>query len=279
MQKQSIVVVIPVYKKFSTLSLSELGSLQQCFLILKKREIYLVGPASLNFKEYLNYARSMGINLKIKEFNSKYFRNIKGYNKLLLSKGFYDKFSLWEYILIYQLDAWIFTDQLNFWVNKNYDFVGAPLFEGFHEGKSTTFVKGLNGGFSLRAVQTSIRLIKRMKKIRFIFLVCKMISFSPVNTLKRIILLFNLKEKFYIKSIEKLQYPLLFKSINEDIYWSRFLEEIFFDFKVPDPLTASKFSYEVKPKYLYTLNDGSLPVGCHAWEKFEPEFWSAFIKI
>ena len=36
---------------------------------------------------------------------------------------------------------------------------------------------------------------------------------------------------------------------------------------------AIKFSFEVMPSYLYKLNNNVLPFGCHAFEKYESDFW------
>ena len=140
---------------------------------------------------------------------------------------------MWKYILIYQLDAWVFSDQLDFWIEQGYDFIGAPLFEGFHKGNSINFVRGLNGGLSLRSIQTSIRLIKRIKKLRFLLFVIRLFSFFAIRTLEPFFFLFHLKEKYHIKSFEKLHTAITSRNLNEDYYWTKFLEEAFVDYKVP----------------------------------------------
>jgi hypothetical protein len=57
-------------------------------------------------------------------------------------------------MLIYQLDAWVFKDDLMKWCNKGYDYIGAPWFEDFgsyEKGKKLWRVG--NGGFSLRKIK------------------------------------------------------------------------------------------------------------------------------
>ena len=44
-------------------------------------------------------------------------------------------------------------------------------------------------------------------------------------------------------------------------------------FKVPPNYQALKFSFEAMPSYLYKLNNNVLPFGCHAFEKYESDFW------
>lgn len=33
------------------------------------------------------------------------------------------------------------------------------------------------------------------------------------------------------------------------------------------------FSFEVNPGFLFEQKAFKFPFGCHAWEKYEPEFW------
>lgn len=49
------------------------------------------------------------------------------------------------------------------------------------------------------------------------------------------------------------------------------------DFNPAPPEVAMKFSFEVHPEVLYELNDKQLPFGCHAYLKYNPEFWKKFI--
>ena len=44
-------------------------------------------------------------------------------------------------------------------------------------------------------------------------------------------------------------------------------------FKVPSNYHALEFSFEAMPSYLYKLNNNVLPFGCHAFEKYETDFW------
>jgi hypothetical protein len=45
------------------------------------------------------------------------------------------------------------------------------------------------------------------------------------------------------------------------------------DFVIPNEITASRFSMELQPSYYYAVNGGHLPMGGHAWWKYEPQFW------
>ncbi len=44
----------------------------------------------------------------------------------MLSPTFYDAFQAYRYVLIYQLDALVFSDRLTEWCEMDWDYVGAP---------------------------------------------------------------------------------------------------------------------------------------------------------
>jgi len=62
----------------------------------------------------------------VKRFDPTYFSSVPAYNRLCFSSAFYRAFSEYEYMLVCQLDAWIFADRLSEWVARGYDYIGAP---------------------------------------------------------------------------------------------------------------------------------------------------------
>ena len=112
-----VCVVIPLYK--DTLSASEEQSIIQGLDILDKHKKVFITADNYTLPDLLrNYSQLT--------FDKNYFRDITGYNRLMLSREFYQKFSNYGFILIYQPDAWVFRDELLDWCNKNYDYIGAP---------------------------------------------------------------------------------------------------------------------------------------------------------
>jgi len=121
----SCVIVVPIYKE--TLTFHEEVSLKRLIKVNKENPVVFVAPKGLlkfNYSQYL--ARQ---NYSLKYFDSRYFKSISTYNRLLLSTSFYKCFLNFEFILIYQLDAFIFHDNLNEWCEKGYDYIGAPWFD------------------------------------------------------------------------------------------------------------------------------------------------------
>ncbi|RZL31944.1 MAG: hypothetical protein EOP00_34540, partial [Pedobacter sp.] len=115
-------VVIPIYK--NTPTFSEEQSLIRALDILGNYKFYFVCSGSFDPSYYINLVEEYdNLNISIKTFGDFYFSSIQGYNKLLISTIFYKKFIDFDYLLIYQLDAWVFKDELDFWCSLNFDLV------------------------------------------------------------------------------------------------------------------------------------------------------------
>lgn len=269
----NVVVVIPIYRNF--LTLNEKKSLIQCFKILYKHPITFIAPNNLDTSTYRELCEINNINFKVERFGNSYFRSVQGYSQLLLSKLFYERFSVFKFILIYQLDCWVFKDELELWCKKNYDFIGAPLVGKFTNKKfSYNMIIG-NGGLSLRKTKTYIDVFSYTKNLLSLDEIIRRYDvFNRSKFWKRfplmIFMLLGYRNSFkYFNEIYK---------GNEDNFWTIFLKRTPLELHLPDIQTAIEFSFERFPSKLYQLNDKSLPFGCHAWEKYEFElFWSKFI--
>lgn len=255
-QETNAVVLIPVYKE--ELSSDEKSSLQQALRILSRHDIRFVCPNGLDMS---HYDKIIGYSLPKERFDSKFFKGIEGYNNLMTDVSFYRRFKSYEYMLIYQLDAWVFSDQLVAWCKKGYDYVGAPWFEAHrtHEEGYPLWTCG-NGGLSLRRISKFIEVTNPR---------------TPIQ-----------QEKNIVKSMldamlgrnNMAQYRKRHAYLWEDTYFCYGLDGTPHEMYRPTPEEAAKFSFECSPKYLYSLIGSKLPFGCHAWRKFQYEdFWTKYI--
>lgn len=256
--KQLVKVIIPVYKNY--FGELEEKSFLQCVKVLRNYQIVLVQPEGLDnsfiTKEYAN--------VMVESFPKRYFENISGYNELLLSSFFYERFLDSEFILIYQLDAFVFKDELKKWCDKDYDYIGAPwiatpekvpglilfnkIINLFRSKKKIErkqlFYKVGNGGFSLRKTISHYTISNENKSFIFDFL--------------------NAKEK-KIYAIE-------------DVFWSIKAIELNKDFKIPDYKEALYFAIDRKPKIAFKLIDNEIPFGCHGINKPKViDFWKPIL--
>lgn len=272
MQKELVTILIPIYKE--ELSPDEYISLRQCMSVLSKYSITLVCPKSLILDNYFNEFADF----KVEVFDDSFFTSIDGYNKLMMSKQFYHRFLNYEYILIYQLDAYVFRDELEYWCNLNFDYIGAPWFADTTIPVKDQVLYGVgNGGLSLRKVKSHYNALN-FYFIHF-FLKCLYESYtqyllSNQNQFQRIkfFIASFLTRIFFIRSEKYLNIKL-----NEDKYWCLVVPKINLNFKVAPLEQGIKFSFEENPDILYTMNNKELPFGCHAWAKCNKTFWGKFI--
>ena len=110
-------IVIPIYT--TKINFFEEISLQRVCQILHSYPLVVIKPQSLDLSPILEKYPA----LTIENFADDYFRSIAGYNRLMLSEEFYRRFEDNEYILICQLDAYIFRDELTEWCEKGYDYI------------------------------------------------------------------------------------------------------------------------------------------------------------
>jgi len=264
MERNLAAIVIPVY--YSELDSFDRISLSRCFNLWgNKFDIFFVKPESLDLSSVLEkYSPS-----RVVSFDDHFFKDIKGYNKLMLSPFFYKQFLEYEYIFLYQTDGYIFKDELVNWCKKGYDYIGAPwipkekklprLNKVFtscrrfinklqgHPDRSEQYYKVGNGGVSLR--KTSVF----------------------YNT--------AIADKTNIdKYVSRLGKSSMY---NEDVYWSLARKKGSTEgLRIPGYKEALGFSFDMNPDICYKKNNNKLPFCCHGFSKpkFYP-FWKKFINI
>lgn len=266
-------IVIPAYKV--EISGFEEISFRQVLRLFKKYPIYLAVPQGLELAAYDQIAEQEGQKIQYCFFDPGYFSSVEGYNRLLVSTDFYKKFHNYDYILIHQLDAFVFEDQLEHWMEKGFDYVGAPWLENFAESSGEDAFTGVgNGGLSLRKVKSALKVLNR-----FSYLKGPRYLFSLYFNSEQSITLFRFWELLKKLTIANNTH-FLFNDYdkNEDVFWGRYANRNFSWFRVPSPREALQFSMEVQPKEMYKINDQQLPFGCHAWWKYDLDFWTPFIE-
>lgn len=240
----SLVIVIPIYKV--EFDLEEQRLVDRMFAVFSKRELTLVGPENLD----LGYYKERYPSAKFITFQSTYFESVHGYSRLLLSKAFYEAFDDKEFLLISQPDVYVFRDDLDIWLQKPYDYVGAPWPQGFsiniNIGRFATATGGTplnafvgNGGFSLRRVKTISQMLEHDHQI----------------------------SEWFSKT-----------GSNEDLFFS-FVGAMTPNFILPNPVEASLFGMEAMPDFFFQINGGRLPMAAHAFRKYSPEFWEKFLQF
>ena len=134
---KKVCVVIPTHQK--KLVVDDERSFLQALKVFKNREIKVVIPDNIDDEYYKSH------NVEIIKVNSKWMESKVAYNRMSCDKNFYMLFEDYEYILVYETDAWVFEDRLDYFMDMEYDYYGAPW--------PHLSDKVGNSGFSLRNVQ------------------------------------------------------------------------------------------------------------------------------
>lgn len=265
-----VVVVIPVYKE--DLTEHEHVSLKRGISILCNHSFVIISPENFDVSFLKQYFIN-DIDYQVKYFEQAYFKDIYGYNKLMMSMAFFEQFLSASHMLIYHLDAYVFHDDLSRWIKSGYDNIGGPwlnLKTGKLEPNSG------NGGFCLRNVGSAL-----------VTLQCNTILFLPAivwNIVKELPFRYWWKYKFVLL---RLLFPIFQRSkrfierypFYEDKFWAKIAPMINKDFKVCPASEAIKFAFDAHPEKMYKLNNRTLPMGAHGW--FRPEridFWKDHIE-
>jgi hypothetical protein len=256
-------IIIPIYKK--TPDADDLISINQAFHVLKNHKITFIHPKSLDVSNYEKFTS------RFLAFDDVYFKNIHGYNCLMLSVDFYNSFSE-KYLLIYQTDCFVFKDELLDWCNKDFDYIGAPWIRSsekipivklvverilvktksvinykkkgkFQKDKSLLYNEVGNGGLSLRKRAKFLEVLEKIPNVVKIYL-------DPKHS-----------GKFYA----------------EDVFFSIEPQRNGINFLKPHYKQACRFSIENKQEKALKINHGKLPFGCHRWTK-EKNFWREIFK-
>ncbi|MBQ7856223.1 MAG: hypothetical protein IJ348_03795 [Alistipes sp.] len=250
-------VVVPIYTE--RLEGRELLSFRHNAEVLHRYPMAIVAPEGLNVDAVVAEAPQCEVVRVTRDWLGG--NGIAGYNRMMLSKEFYELFSDCTYILICQPDAWIFRDELEQWCDRGFDYVGAPwpkrkrydmpivkqylwlrkkLFS--RPGRlmrQDYFNKVGNGGLSLRRIGAFAEACDRYRDVI---------------------------EEF------KVHRGTLW---NEDWFWALIPKE----FSYPTFDKALGFSFDVYPRRCHTLAEGHLPMGCHGWFKRRNlPFWQPIIE-
>jgi Protein of unknown function (DUF5672) len=238
----SVVVLVPIYQ--TALSALETYSLDHSLPLLQGREVRFIGPRGLDLSLY----KSRYPGVPFDAFEPDDFASIPGYNRLLLSQAFHDRFANFEFLLILQTDAILLRDELDHWAGLPYDYVGAPWPQGVQihvnldcfDGDRGRTVRALvgNGGLSMRRVQACRALLDEFPQAVDMF---------------------------------------LRSGSSEDLFFS-VMGQLSAKFVLPNERVAGRFARELEPARYHAV-DPTPPMGGHAWWKYDLPYWQRFLHL
>ena len=261
-------VVILIFTHKERLESHEKISLAQCVQVLGKFPIRLVCPKGLSIKEYLEIAPILEPDF----LPSNWFSSLDAYNRLKMSPQLYRHYMEFDYMLTYELDAFVFRNELLEWCAQGWDYIGAPWFEGFHQAKPDAAYLGVgNSGFSLRRIETMLRISTTWKFVaswREIWGNSCNSQSHPLRKMQRF------AEGMFL---DNFHYPFC-PRVPEDQHWCLHVPKAFPAFRLAPVSDAVRFSFEVNPGRLFQECGENLPFGCHKWMHYDPAFWLPIIR-
>ena len=260
--KNQPTVVVLVFTHKADLDWYEEISLRQCQKTLGHYPIHLVCPEGLDISAHLKLGPSL-----VPEYVPKHLlSSIEDYNRFKISSWLYRRFGKYDFLLTYELDAFVFRDELLEWCREGWDYIGAPWFEGWDNATSESpFIGVGNSGFSLRRtepclrISTAVEWVQRILPPR-IYRSAKFQKLIPNGRLRDLLKLAGYTDQ------------------HEDDFWAGFAPKAFPDLRVALYERAKHFSLEANARHIIRETQSGLPFGCHAWHRCDKEFWRPWIE-
>ncbi|MFC1680373.1 DUF5672 family protein [Pseudomonadota bacterium] len=266
-KNNSVIVLIFAHKEEP--DNDELISLRQCVRVLGHHPMRLVLPSGISAETYLREAP----NVVVDPIPANWLASLRDYNRLKIHPFLYRRYREFEFILTYELDAFVFRDELQLWCDRGWDYIGAPWFDGFQNASADSPMIGAgNSGFSLRRIPSMLRVTRSLRWTQRPHQLVQDWKDRPATFRSTGRLLKDLcvrNNTFW-----------LFNDYSgpEDMFWGLIVPERFPWFRIAPPEEAMRFSFEVNPRRLYQECDNRLPFGCHKWKTYDPAFWRSFIE-
>ena len=238
MYNNKVIIIVPLYKNY--LSVVEQISLKQLFLILGKYDICFIVPDSLR-----HYLIEKYPGVRVEGFCDSFFTDIYSYSALLLEQSFYKRFLEYEFMLIYQTDAFVFEDRLIVFIDEGYDLIAAPVAKEYWPELNLRIG---NGGFTLRKIQT---------------------MFDFVINKERVIQIWH--------KAHPLDNPISIEQY-EDKYFAYCMELKYNSVTAPTLERAFEFSIDFNINGVFCGLERHIPFGCHRWSKYKFKEWWGIIE-
>lgn len=266
-----VCVVIPVYR--DPLTRAEQAALDQCVSVLRRHPISIVAPQRLDAGELLRRHPQS----RIEKFSDEFFVSAYSYNKLMLSDEFYARFAAYEYILVHQLDAFVFSDQLQDWCMRGYDYVGAPWIWSQHQPT-------LPYRLYMAVLSGLCRVIDRPRPDDpppdkfFQRQLCYAagnggLSLRRVASMRDVLARFPRRVEIYRNGPPATWAERPRGRLGEDVFFSIEANRYRRHVKTPGLAVAARFAWETSPAIAASLTGGQLPFGCHGWDKLHLDHW------
>lgn len=255
------VVVIPVHRP-ELAPLENISMAQNLKTFIRRRVILLV-PQSMNIEYYSRF----NSRLEFYRVKDDWMASIRSYNSMITAAEICKIFRSHSHVLICEPDAMVIFDRLEFWCSRAIDYIGAPWFAANDTGGVVPHAVG-NSGLSLMRVNAALSALQSGGRWYSYSMIVRDIAAGIVKRdLKRL--------RRALKGLGKagkLGGAWQIYNRNCDVFWSFTVPAHYDNFRVASVEDALSFSWETYPRQCYDLAAGELPMGFHAWARYDMEF-------
>lgn len=253
-------ILIPSHKP--DLSPEEKISLVHCQKFLGHYSVYLLCPDGMPTETYDAIFPSLN---KLTVPPEK-MANISAYNKLMISPFIFDSLQSHTHILIHEPDALVLRDELKFWCQQDFDYIGAPWFTSDAPDDLTLKATG-NYGLSLFKTKAAKDLFSKNPRWYSWTMIARdfIRGVRGKNGYLR-------KALLGLGSQGHLANAYAIYQDHCDIFWSYLIPKVAPHFRIAPPASAIFFAWEKNPEKCIQVCRGELPFGMHAWSKYDLEF-------
>jgi len=227
-----VAIVVPHHK--AEFSKNERISLEQLNCVLGDYPIFVVAPIHLRGKLSLYNWKNVFV-------PDESFGSTDRYSKTFMSPWLYEMFDDYEYMMIYQTDAFVFKDRLMEFCSLGYDYIGAP-WNSYDPITRKLGIRVGNGGFCIKKIKSVLNVLAHKEEI--------------------------LNGQSMREQMEQI----------EDVFFAYCGTKRELSFKVPNVDIASSFSIEHSVNGSLDRLKEETPFGCHDWFRLNYEIWKPYVE-
>lgn len=238
------------------------------------------------YDKYLLMPKGQSVRIdgfEVMEVSGRYFGSAANHNRMLYRTEFWELFVGYEYVLMYHLDALVFSDQLSEWCGKGYDYIGAP----FMVCSDSPWVKRErvgNGGFALYRIPAVLKVLwsrYAMEPGKYLEDHC----WPVIDWQRRKLRPLRAAAPGWMRGrwsaplqtrMRKLDHVEV-NDVGNDTFWADEARRYDPDFRVAPVEDGLRFAFEVAPRDCWERNGRQLPFGCHAWTRYDRSFWEPHV--
>jgi hypothetical protein len=216
-------------------------------------------------------------------FSKKFFGSLSAINNLWYAPQFWEAFTDYKFILWYHLDCLVFSDQLEEWCEADLDYIGPPWIRSADSLWVHTPRVG-NGGIALAKVESCLRVLHNRSVQEPSTYWMDMLARNH-RALRPFAEVAQRAQRYWPRSrvLDRMltQWDTMENpdrhGRNSDLFWSDRAVHYWPEFKVASLEQGLRFGFEVAPRTCFEMNGRRMPFGCHAWPRYDREFWTPFL--